>query len=71
MTPGAGRFAFGQTSIKVRAARTIHVTVKPTARGAALVAKHHSMVLIRLVVLFTPTGGVGRAASVGGILVAP
>jgi len=71
LTPGSGRFAFGQASVKVRAARTVHVTVTPSARGIGLVKSHHSTVLIRLAVVFTPTGGIGRKVSIGGVFIAP
>jgi len=67
--PGKGRFAFGSTKLSVTDAGTFRLTVKPTRKGTQLVRKHHTKVLVRLEVLYTPTGGLGRLVSVGGVFV--
>jgi hypothetical protein len=69
--PGKGRFTFGSAKLAVTQSGTLRVTVKPTRKGIQLVQKHHSKVLVRLQVLYTPTGGVGRTVSVRGTLITP
>ncbi|MGZ4218527.1 MAG: DUF7933 domain-containing protein [Solirubrobacteraceae bacterium] len=60
LSPGKGRFAFARLTRHVGSAGTLRLTIKPDSEGARLVKNHHSAVVIRLAVAFTPKGGLGR-----------
>ena len=66
LSAGSGRFVFASKTIKVNAARTIHVTLTPDAKGANLL-QAQSKAVIRLLTAYTPTGGLERTASFYGI----
>jgi uncharacterized repeat protein (TIGR01451 family) len=66
-TPGKGRFKFAAATVRVRRNGTLHLTIKADSRGLRLVKKHHTTVLVKLIAVFTPTGGLPRSASFGGI----
>jgi hypothetical protein len=57
LSPGKGRFAFAKLSRNVGSAGTIKLKIRPDSKGAALVNNHHSAVVIRLAVAYTPKGG--------------
>ena len=61
LSPGKGRFAFAKLTRNVGSAGTIKLKIKPDSEGAALVKNHHSAVVIRLAVAYTPKGGSGRS----------
>ena len=60
LSPGKGRFAFAKLTRNVGSAETIKLKIKPGSKGAALIKNHHSAVVIRLAVAFTPKGGSAR-----------
>jgi hypothetical protein len=60
-SPGKGRFAFAKLTRNVGSPGTIKLKIKPDPKGSALIANHHSAVVIRLAVAFTPKGGLGRS----------
>ena len=71
LTLGKGRFEFAALTVQFRRAGIFQVTIKPGTKGARLVKKHHSKVLVKLQAIFTPAGGLGRSTSVGGIEITP
>jgi hypothetical protein len=62
--PGPGRFAFARMHVTQNRAGTVHVTVRPDARGRRLVRRHPRNLTINLWVSYTPTGGT-TAATLG------
>jgi hypothetical protein len=67
LTTGRGRFAFGRLTKNIASPGHVRVTLRPTARGRALVRKHHRAVTIRIAVAYTPTGGKVRVHTSGVI----
>jgi hypothetical protein len=57
LQPVSSRFVFARKHLAAQASGTLHVVVKPNARGARLVTHHRGKVFIRLWVTYTPTGG--------------
>jgi hypothetical protein len=78
--PGAGKVkvvelaahgvTFGRYAVSVGAKRTLHVKVKPTPAGKALLKKG-TTAKIKLEVTYTPKGGVARTLTKGAIPVTP
>jgi hypothetical protein len=78
--PGAGKVkvvelaphgvTFGRYAVSVAAKRTLHVKVKPTPAGKALLKKG-TTAKIKLEVTYTPKGGVARTLTKGAIPVTP
>jgi uncharacterized repeat protein (TIGR01451 family) len=61
---------FAQKTLTRSGAGSFHVNVSPDSRGAAALAADPDGVVIRLVVKYTPKGGVARKVVVAGIRVA-
>jgi hypothetical protein len=55
--PGPHRYAFARRHLDIAHARTLHVTVRPSAIGARQVRHHYRPVRINLWVTYQPTGG--------------
>jgi uncharacterized repeat protein (TIGR01451 family) len=61
LSPGKGRFAFARVTHHVGSSGTLRFTIKPGAKGERLIKNHHSAVVIRLAVAFTPKDGLARS----------
>jgi MBG domain (YGX type)/Glycine rich protein len=64
LAPAARRFVFARAHRTAQQATTLHLRVKPNARGRRLVHHHTYRVTLRLWVSYTPTGG-GAYGSIG------
>jgi hypothetical protein len=67
LRPAPHRFVFGRSHKSVRRAITIHLTLRPDARGRRLVHHHTYRVALRLWVSFAPTGGRPRSTGFFGL----
>ena len=67
--PGPFRYAFARRHLDLAGARTLHVTVRPNARGRAEVRRHHRSLRINLWVVYEPSGGTLGKAGFFGLLV--
>ncbi|MGZ4231235.1 MAG: DUF7933 domain-containing protein [Solirubrobacteraceae bacterium] len=63
LSPGKGRFAFARVTRHVGSAGTLRLTIKPDSKGERLIKHHHSAVVIRLAVVYTPKGGLARSVT--------
>jgi hypothetical protein len=74
---GGSRITFGTLTRTVTAAKTLHPSVKPTAAGAKWLkkARHHKphpkpkQILLRLVITYTPAGGVSSTITIPKVVV--
>ena len=57
LNPAPHRFVFARAHGIANRARTLKITVKPTARGRKLVASHTYQVTLRVWISYTPRGG--------------
>jgi hypothetical protein len=63
LSPGKGRFGFARLTRKIGSAETLRLTLKPGSEGARLISAHHSAVVVKLAVAFTPKGGQARSVT--------
>jgi hypothetical protein len=64
-SPAPGRFVFARKHLSAHGPTTIHVVVKPNARGKRLIKHHRHAVRIRLWVLYKPTVGQSKSGTYG------
>ncbi len=64
-SPSPGRFVFARKHLSAHGPGTIHVVVKPNARGKRLLKHHRHAVTIRLWVLYKPTIGQSKSGTYG------
>ncbi len=62
-----GHTTFGSKTVKVGKAGKVEVTVPPSAKGTAMIASKPAKLVIRLVVTYTPKGGVARKVTVSAV----
>jgi hypothetical protein len=65
-----GPLVFAKKQLTVRAAGTLHVTVKPSRAGRQLIAHHRHPLRIKLSVAYTPTGGKTHVKTFKRLLIA-
>jgi hypothetical protein len=62
-----GRFVFARKHLVVSRAGSITITIKPWRRGRLLVANPRYLILLRVFVSYTPTGGTQRNRRFNGV----
>jgi len=67
LQPAARRFVFARAHRTAAQAGTLHLPIRPNARGRRLVRHHVYRVTLRLWVSYTPTAGVSRSAGFYGL----
>ena len=69
LRPGPRRYAFARRHLKVARAGTLHLTVRPSARGRRQVRRHHRPVRINLWITYQPARGTPANAAFTNLLV--
>ena len=69
LRPGPRRYAFARRHLNLARAGTLHLTVRPGARGRRQVRRHHRPVRINLWVTYQPAHGVPANAAFTNLLV--
>jgi hypothetical protein len=69
LRPGPDRYAFARRHLDLTHGGTLHVTVRPSARGTRQVRRHYRPVRINLWVSYQPTGGIPAKAALFNIFI--
>ena len=69
LRPGPRRYAFARRHLKLARAGTLHLTVRPSARGRRQVRRHHRPVRINLWLTYEPARGTPANAAFTNLLV--
>jgi hypothetical protein len=64
LQPAAHRYVFGRSHTIAHGASTIHMRVRPNARGRLLLRNHTHRVTLRLWVSYSPAGGPSRSVGI-------
>jgi uncharacterized protein YjbI with pentapeptide repeats len=67
LRPATRRFVYARSHLRARRATTLHLRVRPNARGRWLVRHHTFRVTLRLWISYTPRGGRARTFGVHGL----
>ena len=67
LRPAPRRFVYAHSHLRARRATTLHLRVRPNARGRWLVRHHTFRVTLRLWISYTPRGGRSRTIGVRGL----
>jgi hypothetical protein len=70
LRPAPGRFVLARTNVRVSAAGTIGITIRPNTRGQQLVDRLSGPITVRLWASYTPRNGTQRNIAIYGLPIA-